>query len=184
MSATPLNALTSLLGSNQISFEQDGLTENHVIPTDAVWFMSGLDAADGEAWIHSEMPLRVIMWKGNGGALLATPDQPIPGSDEGRSWTIPLIPNSHSIHLESDSPFTLEWETTSASGSGSSSSLSVVQAPLGETDTIHSWQGEIVTSQSEQLVLRTSAPARMVLHWGDAAELDGCLLYTSPSPRD
>ena len=173
VSATPLNALTSLLGSNEISFEQDGLTENHVIPTDAVWFMSGLNAADGEAWIHSEMPLRVIMWKGNGGALLATPDQPIPGSDEGRSWTIPLIPNSHSVHLESDSPFTLEWETTSASGSGSSSSLSVAQAPLGETDTIHSWQGEITTSQSEQLVLRTSAPARMVLHWGDAAELDG-----------
>ena len=173
VSATPLNALTSLLGSNQLSFEQDGSTENHVIATDDVWHNSGLSTADGEAWIHSEMPLRVIMWKGNGGALLASPDQPIPGSDEGRSWTLPLIPNSHSIHLESDSPFTLEWETTSTSGGGSSSSLSVMQSPSGETDTIHSWQGEIVVSQAEQLVLRTSAPARIVLHWGDSVDLDG-----------
>ena len=172
-SATPINALTSLLGSNQLSFDQNGSTENHVVTTDGVWLQSGIEAGNGEAWIHSEMPLRVIMWRGDGGALLATPDQPIPGSDEGRSWTLPLIANSHSIHLESDSPFTLEWETTSTRGGGSSSSQTVAQSPPGETGTIHSWDGLIVLSQTEQLVLRTSAPARMVLHWGDSAELDG-----------
>ena len=173
VSATPINALTSLLGSNQLSFDQNDSTENHVISTDDVWMQSGMDAGDGEAWIHSEMPLRVIMWRGSGGTLLATPDQPIPGSDDGRSWTLPLIPNTHSIHLESDSPFTLEWETTSTKGSGSSSSQTVVQSPSGESGTIHSWNGQIVVSQAEQLVLRTSAPARMVLHWGDSVELDG-----------
>ena len=173
ITATPLNALTSLLGSNQISFVQNDSSEAEIITTDGVWVKEGLSASDGEAWIHSAMPLRVVMWKGDGGAFLATPDQPTPGSDTGRSWTIPLIADSHAIHLESDSPFTLEWETLDDEGSGSSSSASVIQTPSGESNTIHSWQGEIAVSQAQQLVLRTSAEARMVVHWGDANELDG-----------
>ena len=173
LSATPLNALTTQLGSNQLIFEQNNSVEEARMSTDDVWVMTDLSAANGEAWIHSEIPLRVVMWRGDGGAFLATPDQPMPGSAEGRSWTIPLIANSHSVHLESDSPFTLEWETETTRGSGSSSSISVLQVPSGESDTIHTWQGEITVPQAQQLVLRTSATARMVLHWGDSLDLDG-----------
>ncbi len=174
VTATPTNALTSLLGANQLTFEQNNSTSTQIITTDEVWTLNnGLSATDGEAWIHSEMPLRVVLWRGTGGAFSPTPDQPIPGTDEGRSWTVPLIANSHSIHLESESPFTLEWETGATSGGGSSSSASVLQTPSGQSDTIHSWQGEITTSQAQQLVLRTSTAARMVIHWGDATDLDG-----------
>lgn len=173
VSATPINTLTTLLGSNQLGFEQNNSVDEELMSPNDVWVMTDLSASDGEAWIHSEMPLRVVMWRGEGGAFLATPDQPMPGSAEGRSWTIPLVANSHSVHLESDSPFTLEWETGTTRGSGSSSSTSVIQAPSGESDTVHTWQGEITVSQAQQLVLRTSASARMVLHWGDSVDLDG-----------
>ena len=173
ISATPLNTLTTLLGANELSFEHDDTTIQQIITTDEVWTQAGITATDGEAWIHSEMPLRVVMWRGAGGAFLATPDQPAPGSDEGRSWTIPLIANTHSVYLESDSPFTLEWEVGETEGSGASSSISVAQSPSDESDTIHTWQGEITVSQAEQLVVRTSSNARLVLHWGDAVELDG-----------
>ena len=80
--------------------------------------------------VHSQMPLRVVMWRGDGGTFLATPDQINPGSETGRSWTIPLIANSHAIHIEADAPFTMEWETSSQSGTGSSSSASVSQVHL------------------------------------------------------
>ena len=173
VSATPLNALTTLLGSNELSFEHNGETVQQIISTDGVWTQSDLSASDGEAWIHSEMPLRVVMWRGVGGAFLATPDQPAPGSDEGRSWTLPLIAENHAVHVESDSPFTIEWEVGETMGAGTSSSMSVEQLPSGESDTIHTWQGEITISQAEQLVVRTSSDARLVLHWGDAVELDG-----------
>ena len=173
ISATPLNTLTTLLGANELSFEHDDTTIQQIITTDEVWTQAGITATDGEAWIHSEMPLRVVMWRGDGGAFLATPDQPAPGSDEGRSWTIPLIANTHSFYLESDSPFTLEWEVGETEGGGASSSISVAQSPSDESDTIHTWQGEITVSQAEQLVVRTSSNARLVLHWGDAVELDG-----------
>ncbi|MDP6323946.1 MAG: hypothetical protein QF684_00050 [Candidatus Thalassarchaeaceae archaeon] len=173
VTATPLNALTSLLGSNHLSFEQNDSIIEHLISTDDVWALPSLSASAGESWIHSEMPLRVVLWRGAGGAFSPTPDQPIPGSDEGRSWTIPLIANSHSVHLESDSPFTLEWEVGTSSGEGSSSTIAVLQTPSGEPNTIHSWDGEISIPQAQQLVLRTSASARMVIHWGDAVELDG-----------
>ena len=173
ISATPLNTLTSLLGMNEMSFEHDEASIQHIMTTDEVWTHDGLSATDGEAWIHSEMPLRVVMWRGGGGAFLATPDQPAPGSDEGRSWTLPLIANTHSVHIESDSPFTLEWEVGGSGGVGASSSVSVTQSPSDESDSIHTWQGEITVSQAEQLVVRTSSNARLVLHWGDAVELDG-----------
>ena len=173
ISATPLNALTTLLGANELSFEHDEAVIQQIIATDEVWTQTGLSATDGEAWIHSEMPMRVVMWRGAGGAFLATPDQPSPGSDEGRSWTIPLIANTHSVYLESDAPFTLEWEVGETEGAGASSSVSVTQLPSDESGTIHTWQGEITVSQAEQLVIRTSSNARLVLHWGDAVELDG-----------
>ncbi len=173
VSATPLNALTALLGDNELSFEQDNTTVTQTISTDDVWVMNELSTSKGEAWVHSEMPLRVVMWRGEGGVFLASPDQPMPGSDEGRSWTVPLIASTHSIHIEAESPFTLEWSAGSAGGGGDSSPLSVAQNPLDESNTIHTWQGEVTMATAEQLILRTSAPARVVIHWGNAAELDG-----------
>ena len=172
ITSTPINALTTLLGSNQFSIEQNGESTHFTMQTDEVW-TTEVQTTQGESWIHSEMPQRVVMWRGNGGAFLATPDQPIPGTEEGRSWTIPLTPNSHAIHIEADSPFTLEWKTDSQSGSGTSSSISVSQTPTAEQEQIHIWEGEIQTSQAEKLTLRTSANARLILHWGDALELDG-----------
>ncbi|MEC8926904.1 MAG: hypothetical protein VYB17_01420, partial [Candidatus Thermoplasmatota archaeon] len=70
ISATPLNGLTTLLGANEMSFEHDGVTNQQIITTDEVWTQSELSATDGEGWIHSEMPLRVVMWRGAGGAFL------------------------------------------------------------------------------------------------------------------
>lgn len=173
VSATPLNALTTLLGTNELTFEHDEAIVQHIITTDEVWTQTDLSASDGEAWIHSEMPLRVVMWRGSGGAFLSTPDPPAPDSEEGRSWTIPLIANTHSVHLEAEAPFTLEWEAGAAEGAGSSYPVYIIQSPSDESDTIHTWQGEITVSQAEQLVIRTSTDARLVLHWGDAVELDG-----------
>ncbi len=172
VTATPINALTTLLGSNHLTHEQNTSESNYIIPTDEIWSES-IQSTEGESWIHSDMPLRVVMWRGEGGAFLATPDQPKPGSEEGRSWTIPLIANTHSIHVESDSPFTLEWETKTQSGTGVSASLPISQVPAGEGEDTHFWQGEISTTQSEKMTLRTSANARLVVHWGDAVELDG-----------
>jgi len=172
VSATPLNALTTLLGTNEITLQNSEGVNTQTMATDEVW-SSAIQSDDGEAWIHSEMPLRVVMWRGEGGAFIATPDQPEPGSDEGRSWTIPLIANSHSIHLESDAPFTVEWEAGSLEGSGSSSPISIVQSPSDEGDIVHILQTEITVSETEQLVVRASANARLVLHWGDAVDLDG-----------
>ena len=172
VTATPINALTTLLGSNQLSHETNGSEVDYTMATDDVWEAT-IDNSQGESWIHSEMPLRVVMWRGEGGAFLATPDQPNPGSETGRSWTIPLIANSHAIHIEADAPFTMEWETSSQSGTGSSTSVSVSQVPSGEQDAVHIWQGEIETNQLEQLALRTSTNARTIIHWGDAVVLDG-----------
>ena len=173
ISATPINALTTLLGSNSLMFETNGSTENSIISTDQVWLQPNLDPNDGESWIHSEIPLRVIMWRGDGGVFRATPDLVMPDSGEGRSWTIPLIASTHAIHLESDTPFTLEWNTEGQSGEGSSSQIGISQSPIGESNTIHVWNGEITVSQAEQLTLRTSSNAKLVLHWGDSVELDG-----------
>ncbi|MEE2747535.1 MAG: hypothetical protein VX473_03600 [Candidatus Thermoplasmatota archaeon] len=173
VSATPLNTLTTILGSNNLNFEQNNSTIDYAMTTADVWTMDELSTSNGEAWLHSEMPLRVVMWRGEGGAFLATPDQPIPGSEQGRSWTVPLISGTHSIHLEADSPFTLEWGTGSSNGEAVSTPLDVSQNPTGESDTIHIWDGQITISVAEQFILRTSSPAQMVVHWGDAADLDG-----------
>ena len=172
ITATPINVLTTLLGSNQLSHDVNGTASDYMMSTDAVWSTS-VQNTQGESWIHSQMPMKVVMWRGEGGAFLATPDQPTPGSEKGRSWTIPLIADSHAIHIEADSPFTLEWETNSRSGQGISSSIDVSQTPTGEHESVHFWQGEIVVQQMEQLTLRTSTNAQTVIHWGDAVELDG-----------
>ena len=172
ISATPVNALTTLLGSNELSFEQNTSTENLVLPIDAVWTKE-IDATDGESWIHSEMPLRTVFWRGTGGVFLATPDQPLPGSGEGRSWTIPLIASTHSIQLESDSPFTLEWEAGVENGAGHSEVISVLQTPNGESDSIHIWKNDVTLAQPEQLVIRVSSNAKLIIHWGESSALDG-----------
>ena len=172
ITATPTNALTTLLGSNQLTHATNNSEIDYTMTTDAVWSTS-VQTSEGETWIHSQMPLRVVMWRGEGGAFLATPDQPMPGSEMGRSWTIPLIAGSHAIHIEADTPFTMEWESGTESGQGSSSSVAVTQAPSGEQEFVHIWNGELEVSQIQQLTLRTSTDARTVVHWGDAVELDG-----------
>jgi hypothetical protein len=172
ITATPLNSLTTMLGSNEINFEQNNSSTDYTINTDEVWG-NELSASNGEAWLHSEMPLRVVMWRGEGGAFISAPDQATPGSDEGRSWTVPLIAGTHSIHLEAESPFTLEWDTSSSNGMGESSSITFSQTPIGESNTIHTWDGEITIEDAEKLALRTSTSALMIVHWGAAVELDG-----------
>ena len=172
ITATPINALTTLLGSNQLIHEINGSDTEFTIDTNEVWSTS-VQTVQGESWVHSQMPMRVVMWRGEGGAFLASPDQTSPGSGEGRSWTIPLIASTHAIHVEANAPFTLEWDIGSQSGSGGSSSVAISQAPSEEQDEIHIWQGQIETSQLEQLDLRTSTNARTIIHWGDSVELDG-----------
>jgi hypothetical protein len=172
ITATPINALTTLLGSNQLTHEVNGSETDYTMATDDVWSTS-VQPIEGETWIHSKMPMRVVMWRGEGGAFLATPDQTIPGTETGRSWSIPLISGSHAIHIEADSPFTIEWNTETKSGQGSSSSVTVAQTPSGEQNLVHIWNGEVEVNQLEQLALRTSTNARAIIHWGDAVELDG-----------
>ena len=68
VTATPINALTTLLGSNQLSHETNGSEVDYTMATDDVWEAT-IDNSQGESWIHSQMPLRVVMWRGDGGFL-------------------------------------------------------------------------------------------------------------------
>jgi hypothetical protein len=173
LTATPLQSLTTPLGPRELTFQQGGVSTSQSLEMDATWSQSSLSAASGEAWIASEVPLRVVMWRGQGGTFLATPDRPDAISDAGRAWTVPLLAGDHALHVVSNDPFTLEWESASASGTGASTQTLLSQYPDGESSSTHVWDGSVSVASDQRLVLRTSADARLVIRWGDAQILDG-----------
>ncbi|MBN16969.1 MAG: hypothetical protein CMB37_02260 [Euryarchaeota archaeon] len=172
ITATPSNTLTSVLGSKSLTFEQGGIETEYLISSSDTWIQN-TDSSTGESWIHSEMPLNVIVWHGQGGAFIANTDMENPDSGLGRIWSVPLIGGSHVLQVESDNPFTVQWEIGSESGNGQSTSLYVEQNPEGALPNVHTWTQELVTSEPEKLVLRTSSDASLVVRWGESAELDG-----------
>ncbi len=172
LSATSYTSIESGLGNYDLTFEQ-GVTETtYKMPSDSVWVQTGVTSTAGEAWIHSERSIRVVAWRGDGGAMLVTPDTSS-YDDSGRAWTVPLIAGQHLVHLISEQPFDVSWETSSGSGSGTSSVHSVSSHPSSASSSIYSWTGSISASISERLALSTSAPARMVIATGEAADLNG-----------
>jgi hypothetical protein len=173
LTATPMPSLTAALGDVSLSFEQGATTTPQTVANDGIWTQSDLTTSGGEAWIHSDAALRVLMWRGQGGAFLATPDQPTPGSDKGRAWSLPLLAGTHGFHLESEDPFTVNWNGVSGEGSVTSSPTALSQSPAGEPASVQTWSGQLTVTSNERLVLRTSADARLVVHWGDASDLDG-----------
>lgn len=173
LTATPKASLSRELAPRTLAFEQ-GATETSVsLATDGVWTQSGLTNTAGEAWVHSDAPLRLLMWRGDGGAFLAAPDLPSPTDEKGRLWTLPLLAGTHALHLESSDAFTVDWATDDGSGSGSSARVDLSQSPSGESAAVQVWDGSVTVTSNQRLVLRTSAEARLVVHWGEAAALDG-----------
>ena len=49
-----------------LSHETNGSEVDYTMATDDVWEAT-IDNSQGESWIHSQMPLRVVMWRGDGG---------------------------------------------------------------------------------------------------------------------
>jgi len=171
LTATSYASIESGLGPYDLSFEQ-GIETSYQIPNGGVWMQSGISNTAGEAWIHSERAVRVIAWRGDGGAMLLTPDTP--SIDEyGRAWTVPLIAEQHTVHLIAEQSFDVSWEISTAKGSGTSSQHSVSSYPPSASSSIHSWTGSISTATPERFALTTSSPARMIIATGSAANLDG-----------
>ncbi|MDP6899238.1 MAG: hypothetical protein QGF94_00165 [Candidatus Thalassarchaeaceae archaeon] len=172
VTAAPLHTLTSTLGTQGITLENGDIATTS-ISSDGIWsYNQGWDSSE-DVWLHSPNPLQVILWRGEGGAFIAEPDQTTPGTDEGRTWTVPLIAGTHGLHIISDDPFTLGWEMNSGSGSGVSNSISLSQFPDGEDSTGHVWNGEVTANAVERLTVHTSSDARLVVHSGESANLDG-----------
>jgi len=172
ITATPSNTLTAALGAKSLVFEQGDVTTDYSISSDEIWsHITNVNM--GESWIHSEIPLNVVAWHGDGGAFIAQTDMSNPDSGLGRIWSVPLLAGTHVLHVESDTPFTVQWETQDNSGNGQSTSFTVTQNPNDSQPNVHTWVQELETNDAEKLVLRTSSDASLVVRWGDSSELDG-----------
>ncbi len=170
ISVASLNTLSTPLGPTTLNLVQNSVKTEYTLEMGNTLNID-VNFDDGESWIHSESPLRIVFWRGVGGVFIAPPDLMNHQNDEGRSWTIPLTEGNHHLHLISSEPFTLQWNLDEASGEGFSSKVQYAQET--ETDSTHTWDGEISVADAERLLLQTSADAKLVLRWGDATELDG-----------
>lgn len=168
---TSLNSLSTPLGPTILSVEQGEIKTQYSVEMGSSLEID-VNSGDGESWIHSENPLRVVFWRGTGGVFIAPPDLVTPKTDEGRSWTIPLTEGDYQLHAISSNPFTLQWSIGDTSGNGVSSPVEYAQES-SESDSTHIWNGVITATEAERFTLQTSANTKLVLRWGDSAELDG-----------
>ncbi len=156
--ATPVSTLELPLASTSLTIDDEGVETNVRLPY-GVSSTGSVSAGGGDTWLHADGPVRVLIWKGDGGAAHIAPDLAAPTDGMGRGWTLPVPGGAVSAHLVTTRPASIEWTIGGQSGSGATS---------GSTA---SWSNTWDAGSGDVLELRSSAPGRLLLQWGsDAAE--------------
>ena len=169
--ATPVSTLELPLSSSSLTIEDEGVETDVRLPH-GVSLTGSMSAGGGDTWIHSDGPLRVLVWRGDGGAAHIAPDLAAPTDGTGRSWTLPVPGGAVSAHLVTTGPATIEWTLGEQSGSGFTS---------GDTAT---WSNTWTSDSGEILVLRSSAPGRLLLQWGSESPESGLAAGSTMWPDD
>ncbi|PXF20677.1 MAG: hypothetical protein CXX72_04535 [Methanobacteriota archaeon] len=158
--ATPVSTLELPLASTSLTIDDEGVETDVRLPY-GVSLTGSVSAGGGDTWLQADGPLRVLVWRGDGGAALIAPDLAAPTEGTGRGWTLPVPGGTVIAHLVTIRPAIIEWTLGDQSGSGATSGSTAA------------WSGTWSAGSGDVLVLRSSAPGRLLLQWGSDAPESG-----------
>ena len=169
--ATPVSTLELPLASTSLTIDDEGVETDVRLPY-GVSLTGSVSAGGGDTWLHADDPLRVLVWRGDGGAALIAPDLAAPTDGMGRGWTLPVPGGTVSAHLVTIRPAIIEWTLGAQSGSGATSGSTAA------------WSGIWSAGSGDVLVLRSSAPGRLLLQWGSDGPESGSAAGSTMWPDD
>jgi hypothetical protein len=150
--ATPVTTLQQPLYTTSVTLTSDGDSTPFTLTPG----MSMASTTNGDSWLTSDGPLKVLFLRGTAGATMVEPDINNPTDGKGRAWTIPLPTGDVSLHLVTSGLATVSWDSISASGTESTSDDS-------------SWNLDFTATAGDVMSVQSSAPAHLMMTWGSGA---------------